>query len=257
MSTMTVVNTKKPGFFKRCMVWCFNGKKGANEVIIHSCPEFIYFWPLVPLGLLFYSLSSYGLVGSETMAWIYINVFLICALTVGVDMGRNASLFTLIATALLWFFGTWLRDKQGIPLIDQIFGFFHSLTPQYSADFGLAVSLGLGVIFAVILVKVAVDERYRFTNNEIEHIVFGMRDDSIARGAKRIKVIYTDILELLLCGAGTVEVYSAQGKQLLATVKNVPFLVFRAKKISHILESMAVTPADESDGEPEEEGAHG
>jgi hypothetical protein len=88
-----------------------------------------------------------------------------------------------------------------------------------------------------------INQRWRISHNEIEHFAMLSKDDSLGRGAKRIITSYPDFLELLLCGAGTIQIYSAQGGTLLRSIPNVPWLFFRSATISRILESTEVSAA--------------
>jgi len=88
---------------------------------------------------------------------------------------------------------------------------------------------------------VRINQRWRISHNEIEHFAMLSKDDSLGRGAKRFITSYPDFLELLLCGAGTIQIYSAQGGIQLRSIPNVPWLFFRSTKISQILESTEVS----------------
>jgi hypothetical protein len=81
------------------------------------------------------------------------------------------------------------------------------------------------------------------------------KDDALGRGAKRIITSYPDFLELLLCGAGTIQIYSAQGGVMLRSIPNVPWLFFRSKRISQILESTKVSTASGEDDSDQNESA--
>jgi hypothetical protein len=80
------------------------------------------------------------------------------------------------------------------------------------------------------------------------------KDDSLGRGAKRIITSYPDFLELLICGAGTIQIYSAQGGMLLRNITNVPLLIFRSAKISRILEATEVTASTGDEDDDHNEG---
>ena len=100
-----------------------------------------------------------------------------------------------------------------------------------------------------------INDRWRITSNEIEHRSLGHREDATGRGAKRVLARYPDVLELLICLSGTIEVFSATGNRQLLSIKNVPFLPLRMKKISRILEYSNVNDYNamiEDDGEEDE-----
>jgi hypothetical protein len=107
-------------------------------------------------------------------------------------------------------------------------------------------------------INVRINQRWRISHNEIEHFAMLSKDDSLGRGAKRIITSYPDFLELLLCGAGTIQIYSAQGGTLLRNIPNVPWLFFRSKKISRILEATEVSAmlGDEEGDQQEPQAAN-
>ena len=94
--------------------------------------------------------------------------------------------------------------------------------------------------------------KWKITPNEFEHISFGRSDDSLARGAKRVRCKYPDLLELILCGAGTLEVYSSTGRTKLKSIPNVPLLPLKRRAIDRILSATAVVSSDALHEEAEE-----
>lgn len=64
-----------------------------------------------------------------------------------------------------------------------------------------------------------------------------------------------DFLELLLCGAGTIQIYSAQGGVLLRSIPNVPWLFFRSTAISRILEATEVSASSTEEEADHQEGS--
>ena len=105
-----------------------------------------------------------------------------------------------------------------------------------------AFALFGGVLYLIMFINARVNQRWRIGRNEIEHFAMLSKDDSLGRGAKRIITSYPDFLELLLCGAGTIQIYSAQGGVLLRSIPNVPLLFFRSDAISRILEATEISP---------------
>ena len=75
-------------------------------------------------------------------------------------------------------------------------------------------------------------------------------DDSLARGAKRVRTSYPDFFELLLCLAGDLIIFDSVGRRELRRIPHVPFLPFVRKRINRILEKTAIT-AGEMDDEAE------
>ena len=236
--------------------------KQAHEIVFYSYPKLIYSWPLLLLGPLFWFLAAPDANPAvlEVLGWVYLMAVVMVVLTIGVDFERNTSFFWIVVIALFILLGLWLKEKSGFTLFGNLFKFFDELNATYSRGLGLAVSLLMVVPYSVMLVWARLQHKWRITHNEFERYSWGRADDSLARGAKRVRSTYPDFLELLLCGAGTLVVYSATGRTELVRIRNVPLLPLKRKRIDKILEQTAVTATpdsvlmdEEADAEQQEE----
>jgi len=117
-------------------------------------------------------------------------------------IGAERSASGLDAKTLFLFLGMWLEEKEGFTLFGNIYNFFESLAVQYNRGLGLAISIMLALPYAVMLIWARLQNKWRITHNEFEHFSWGRADDSLARGAKRVRSTYPDLLELLLGGVG-------------------------------------------------------
>ncbi len=214
----------------------------ANAVTFHSYPKLIYAWPLIVCGVLFYFLPKEW---SGFLGWTYLFISLVTLTTLAIDLERNFAFVWASLFAVFFFAGKWAHASFDIPVFEGIFGFFYGLGARYDPGYGLALALLLMLPYAVMLVWVRINHRWRITHNEFEHYAWGRADDSLARGAKRVRSTYPDLLELLLCGAGTLIVYSATGRSELRRIPNVPMLFLVRKRINALLESQQVTLRDD------------
>lgn len=223
--------------------------KRPKAVVFYSYPKLIFCWPLIVLGLAFYFFTSPESTDGKLAAlgWIYLLVSFFVILTVSVDIERNYAAFWLVAFGLFFFLGRWLQDVQGFTLFGDVYSWFGDLEVRYSRGMGLAMSILLGVPYAVMLVWARLQHKWRVTHNEFEHYSWGRADDSLARGAKRVRTTYPDLLELVLAGAGTMIVYSASGNTELRRIHHIPLLFLVRRKINVILESKSVTISQETD----------
>jgi len=215
-------------------------KSVPYSVTFHAYPKLLFTWPLLLAGPALWGLGSIG-VGDELLGWIYMFILLVVLLTVSVDIERNHGFVWLVIFGLFFFLGRWLADAYEIPVFSTIYDWLGSLHATYAPGFGLALSILLAIPYAVMLLWVRIQNKWRITHNEFEHYSLGRADDSLARGAKRVRSTYPDLLELLLCGAGTLIVYSATGRSELRRIHNVPMLPLLRRKIDRILEYTAVT----------------
>lgn len=229
--------------------WLFGFHK--NAVIVHSYTSFIFTWPLIVLGYLFWPLLGHGMISPVTAGWIYIITAVIVLLTMGIDINRNVTIFWIVLVFAV-FFGLKLAEDRGIHLLSRIGLAMGHLQPTFSAHFGLSLSVLLTAFYAIVIGSAWLNDRWRFVAGEIEHYSFGRSDDSMGRGAKVISTSYPDVLELVLMLAGTITIYNAQKTLVLAKINRVPLLPFRVKKINRLLESVQVTPSQSAD----EETAH-
>lgn len=228
-----------------------------SSIVLHAYPQFVFAWPVIVFGFFFAAIQSAGWVGDEgrsVIAWIYITILCLVMLAMGVDLGRNSSIFCLVLFVGGLFGILWLQSAYNVTFFKRIGDFLDNLNPQISSAAMVATSIVLTLIYLMMLVMAMVNDRWRITHNEIEHRTFGHKDDATGRGAKRVTASYPDVLELLICCSGTIDVFSSLGTQKLVTIRNVPLLPLRMKKISRILETTSVEGANAEEEEHEEAG---
>ncbi|MBN1436403.1 MAG: hypothetical protein JW936_04960 [Sedimentisphaerales bacterium] len=222
-----------------------------HEVKFYTYPKFIYAWPIIVLGFLLWPLSS--VMSAETLGWIWGIALLVVFVTLGFDLNRNFTIFWVVLIAGAWIAILWLRDVKQVMFFSKVYEFFAGLDPQYSKTLGLAISIVLALLYLIMWVWTRINCKWRITHNEFEHYQFGRRDDSIARGAKRIQTNYPDFFEFLLCLAGDLVIYDASGRRELRRIPDVPLLPIVKKRINKILEATEVTMgAIEDEAEVEE-----
>ena len=216
-----------------------------HSVVFHEYPKLIFAYPIIIIGVLFWLIAgaepSQGL--SEVLGWVYLLATLLVLITLGLDVERNHAVFWFVVFLLFYFLGRWLEDAKGFTFFGDIYEFFAGLDVSYNRSYGLVVSIFLSLPYAVMLIWARLQDKWRITHNEFEHYSFGRADDSLARGAKRVRTTYPDLLELLLLGAGTLVVYSATGRTELRRIHHVPLLPLLRQRINRILETTAVTSA--------------
>ncbi|NBC11332.1 MAG: hypothetical protein GVY24_06285 [Planctomycetes bacterium] len=220
-----------------------SNQPSRHSVTFHAYPKLLFTWPLLLAGPALWGLGRLG-IGDELLGWIYMFILLVVLLTVSVDIERNHGFVWLVIFGLFFFLGRWLTDAYDIPVFSTVYDWLGSLHATYAPGFGLALSILLAIPYAVMMLWVRIQNKWRITHNEFEHYSWGRADDSLARGAKRVRTTYPDLLELLLCGAGTLIVYSATGRSELRRIHNVPFLPLLRRRIDRILEYTAVTDTD-------------
>ncbi len=219
-----------------------NSGTTKHAVTFYSYPKLLFCWPIIAMGFAFWFLpfldrEPWG----EVFGWIYLSVSALVILTISVDVERNHAVFWIVVALAIFMLGRWLSDAQHFTLFGNIYNFFDARDVTYSRGYGLAMSFILIVPYVVMVIWARMQHKWRVTHNEFEHYSFGRSDDSLARGAKRVRTTYPDLLELLLAGAGTMIVYSATGRTELRRIHHVPLLPLKRRKIDRILETTAVT----------------
>ncbi|MAX24828.1 MAG: hypothetical protein CMJ19_10020 [Phycisphaeraceae bacterium] len=216
------------------------GTRKKSAVVFCTYPKLVFAWPLLAIGPLFHFITP-EVLSLEVAGWIYLMLMVLVVLTLSVDIERNHAAFWLLIFAVFFFLGRWLEDAKGFTFFGNIYDWFASLDVKYDKGFGNAISALLVVPYFVMLAWARLQHRWRITHNEFEHYSWGRADDSLARGAKRVRCTYPDLLEFLLLGAGTLIVYSATGRTELKRIPHVPLIFLVRKKINRLLESTMVT----------------
>ena len=217
------------------------GRQNKSQIVFYSYPKYLYTWPVIFLAVFLPLLGD--LVSPNVGGWIFVITLLTVLMAIGFDLSRNLAIswgVTIIASV---FCILWLKDAKNVNFFSEIGLHLASKNPAISRDFQYLFALLGGILYLIMFIDVHINQRWRISHNEIEHFAMLSKDDSLGRGAKRIITSYPDFLELLLCGAGTIQIYSAQGGTLLRSIPNVPWLFFRSATISRILESTEVSAA--------------
>lgn len=221
--------------------------KPLDEVVFHTYPKLIFAWPIIMAGFVFWPFAHWFGLPLEFLGWCYLLVVFLTVLTISVDVERNHAFVWLLVFIIFILLGFWLSDSQfSFTFFGNIYNFFDGLDVQYSSGFAVGLSLMLLGPYAVMLLWARLNHRWRITRNEFEHYSWGRADDSLARGAKRVRSTYPDVLEFLLAGAGTLIVYSATGRSELRRIPHVPMIFLVRKRINRLLESTSVTVGDEA-----------
>lgn len=231
------------------------GQRKKSSVTFHTYPKLLFAWPLLVAGPLFSFMVNDSNV--EMFGWIYLTIMVLVTLTLSVDIERNHAAFWLLIFAVFFFMGMWLDDAKGFTFFGNIYNWFVGLNVKYDRGFGNAISALLAGPYLVMILWSRIQHRWRITHNEFEHYSLGRADDSLARGAKRVRSTYPDLLEFLLCGAGTLIVYSATGRTELKRIPHVPMIFMIRKKINRLLESTMVSTDIMEMEEIESEGESG
>ncbi|MBN1845257.1 MAG: hypothetical protein JW810_06205 [Sedimentisphaerales bacterium] len=237
-----------PGWFER--KWKDLMERRKHEVVFYTYPKFIFCWPLIVMGYALWFLDRWQVVHPEILAWIWGITLLIVLVTVGFDLNRNMTIFWVVLLVAFWLLVVWLRDAKSITIFSRIYRLFADLDPVYSRSLALMISITLSLLALIMWAWTRINSKWRITHNEFEHYQFGKMDDSLARGAKRVRVSYPDFFELLLCLAGDLIIYDSVGRRELRCIPHVPMLPYVKRRINRLLETTAVS-ASEMDDEAE------
>lgn len=216
-------------------------RRSQHEVVFYTYPKLLFAWPLVAAGFLLAPLSGTSLASPAALGWIYGMLVVLTIVTMGIDINRNTAAFWLVVIICCWFAVLWLRDVKGLVIFSHIYQFFRALDVTYQRDAGLLVSIWLSVVYVLMLAWSRVNSMWRVTHNEFEHYSLGRADDSLGRGAKRIRTEYPDLFEVLVCLAGDLIIFDSSGKRILRRIPNIPFLPFKHRRIDQILQVTLVT----------------
>ena len=227
-----------------------------HEVLFFTYPKFLFCWPLLLIGFVLWGFDYWNWADKETMAWIWGITLIVVLVTVGFDLNRNFTIFWLVLIGGIWFLVMWLRDVKSVRIFSDIYDFFANLDPSYSRSLGVIVSIALSTLYIIMWAWTRLNSKWRITHNEFEHYQFGRMDDSLARGAKRVRSSYPDFFEFLLCLAGDLIIFDSTGRRELRRIQHIPLLPLVRKRIDRILEATAVT-AGEIEDEAEAEDVAG
>lgn len=216
---------------------CPSPPQRKRDLILHSCPPFVYFWPLILVGYGLWLAERLGAISQVSWASpLYYSVLVLVVLTIGVPLNLWQSVFVCLALLFSWL---------NIPLISSVFGLFFYHSGQVDPGFALEVSNALVFVYLFILVYLWC-YHYRITSAAIIEHRFGERDVATARIGKQLRAEYPSVLKVLLgFGAGDLLVRDTNGDRLLLRIPDVPFLYFRFEELERKLKAYPVCEEDD------------
>ena len=231
-------------------------RRERSHVIIHSYPKYVYVWPLVLLSAVFAISGSkfHSVLSPVCQGWLFLGALVLVLMAIGFDLSRNLTISWCVTIVAGVFCVLWLKDSKHVLFFSDIGKHLANRDPEISRDWEYLFAVFGGALYLIMFINARINQRWRIGRNEIEHFAMLSKDDSLGRGAKRIITSYPDFIELLLCGAGTIQIFSAQGGVLLRSIPNVPLLFFRSDAISRILEATEVSPTGDEEVDVSESG---
>lgn len=224
-----------------------------HEVTFTAYPKYLFVWPVILAGFLFYPLALGLNEGAlEVLGWVYITIVSLVFVSQGIDVNRNQAIFWGVLIFALWILGLYLDQVKNIPVFGSILGWLGNINVQYNGAMGVALSIVLTIPYLIMIVYAKLNDRWRITHNEFEHYAFGKQDDSLGRGAKTIRTEFPDVFEMLFGMAGTLIVYNASGNQELRRIPHVLFLPMIRKRLNKVLETVATSVSASAAAEEEE-----
>lgn len=207
-----------------------------RDIILHSCPPFIYSWPLILMGYVLGIAGAFNAISAANWASpLYYSVLLL-VLLIGVPLTLWQCVFVGLALLFSW---------MNIPLVSDLCGLFFYHSGQVDPVMAFEVSNGMLVVYLFVLVYLWCNH-YRVTSAAIIEHRFGERDVATARIGKQLRAEYPSVLKVLLgFGAGDLLVRDTNGDRLLLRIPDVPFLYFRFEQIERKLKAYPVADDDD------------
>jgi hypothetical protein len=236
-----LVGLKKIG---SAIIFLFHHKRQPNTIVVYGYPKFVFFWPLWMLGFVLWAPLHYGWISNIGAGWTWLSALTLVMIALGFQLSRDKAIFAFVFIGLIWALGLWLHEGKHVLFFSNIFHAFFRLQPGINADFGLVGSIIMSVLGFIMIVDVRLNDRWVFSPNTIEHYQFGSSDISIPRGAKLVNFDYPDTAELLLLGAGRIQIIAADNRSLVREIDNVPLLKFHEKALDQLDKSVSVRNDD-------------
>lgn len=212
---------------------------GSRDLILVSCPAFVYSWPLIALGYLLAGLQASGLVqGGEWVGAAFGTTVLAVVLT----MGQTVNILELTFLGLVVIVGV-----LNIPYVSHVFGVL--VLDGGVVDTRLLFQLSNALLLVMVVNSLNLFANYyRVTDSAIVEHRFGHRDVATTRAGKQLRAEYPNVFRVVLgFGAGNLIVRDTNGDRVLLCINDVPFLFFLFRSIEHRLKINLVVEEGESE----------
>ena len=221
-------------------------KIGGHRSVVYlsSFPEIVFFWPTILISFFCAFLQAVGAVDPVSAGWLFTVVALFNFLVLVQDFDQKQ--FIIVCLAFLAFLLLmWIANLYGIAFFKSIASWIAGFRPVMSTDFYVLSAVSLTVFFVWGAIS-PMFSYWMISQNEFVHFTQPIgRDTSIARIGCTISKEIPDVLECLLTfGGGTLVI--KKDNQVLASIRNIPFLSLRMDAVEHMLAETRVTVAQES-----------
>ncbi|MBL7662670.1 hypothetical protein JNK13_07955 [bacterium] len=209
-----------------------------DAIYLASFPEIVFFWPTI---LMFFTNAFLqGIFGVNTslLGWFAVIVlfFNLVALVQDFDQKKFIILILIVMTSFL---ALWILDLYGVSIFKRFASWVFSFQPAFSTDAYFLMGSMFLILFLWGIIYPLFDY-WRLEQNEFIHYSQPVgKDMSIARVGCSIYKEIPDIFECILTGGGG-NLIIKRDNNILATIRNVPFLGKRMAAIEHMLSETRV-----------------
>lgn len=209
------------------------------EFVTHSYPNFIWSWPLIVMGYVFWATQDAGWISPVTASWIWLIALGIIFIAMGVDIGLWPFLVLCVVIAFITVCIMYANHVLGWVIFINIGHALKQLKPEVSVDLSFISSLFLSIAYAIMIVNAKLNDCLEMDANCVSLLRFLRRSPNFPRDKCDIYWDFPDMFAMILgLGAGDITVIH-ENKAYSFT--NVPFLWFRLWWIKKILETKQVT----------------
>ena len=221
------------------------GPDHHGSIYLASFPEIIFFWPVILAA--FFCAFLQGVLGlsGASVGWFFVMLMIFNFIVLVHDFDQKRFLIFILFVSVFWLL-VWITNLYGFTFLKSFARWLLDFNPTISSDGYLLLGSFLLVLFCWGLISPLFDY-WRIEPNEFVHYTQPVgRDLSIARANCSVSKEIPDVFECLLTGGGGSLVIK-RDQQILATIKNIPFLGLRMAAIEHVLaETRVVVERKES-----------
>src|SRR3989339_127155 len=206
-----------------------------KSVTFYYYPKFIFAWPLIVAGVLFWLL--YFAIGSKadtTLGWIYQSILIIVVATLGIDL-RFRHMLVCLVLVLLLVVSLVALNLAGVDIYTGPFVILKLCNPYFDAGGALFVSIVLAILYILmywwvhLFQKVHIDE-----GGEVIVSIYGESDITFLADNRVVNVDFPDVLErIMVPGTGALIITDRMSGKTLR-LENIPRLASLQKQMEHL-----------------------
>lgn len=213
-----------------------------EPIIVRSLPKMIFLYPTVIASLIAGIIVNEYPSTVETVAMLFLGLFLINLVVLSFDFPRNAMIALVVAIALVAVTAAWINSER-FEVFSATRRFFDWFEPQANHQFYWILTVGMSILFLLVLmIQTKLDYFMLDSMQLVHHRGWMEATERFPAPGMHVEKDIPDVFEFFLLGSGRLILRPVSGPTII--LENVLFVNDVEANIRDLLDTMVFEQAN-------------